>query len=194
MARKTLQERINQAPLLMKLIICLVCLIGMIVGFFSISKTIEESLNDLCSSVLVHQENDYIELETVTIKRVVDGDTIIVLDQQQNEVRVRMIGVDTPESVHPDETKNTTDGDIASAYTKSQLKKGQSVYLEFDNERLDQYGRTLAYVWLDSNVDSTDVNEIQTKMYNAKLIVEGYGVAKRFPPNIKYATVFESIK
>ncbi len=134
------------------------------------------------------------EAGVVTLKRVVDGDTIIVLDSNQNEVRVRMIGVDTPESVHVDSSKNTEAGVIASDYTKSQLIAGQIVYLEYDKERLDQYGRTLAYVWLDSNVDPTDLNDIQAKMYNAKLLVEGYAVAKTYQPNTKYSTIFKSIE
>ena len=161
------------------------------IGLF---KTGESSLKESITAFQTISQSNLIELELVTLKRVVDGDTIIVLDSNQNEVRVRMIGVDTPESVHPDESKNTTDGDVASAYTKAQLKKGQNLYLEYDQERLDQYGRTLAYVWLDANVNPSELNDIQTKMYNAKLIVNGYAEAKRFPPNTKYATMFESLE
>lgn len=194
MARKTLQERINQAPLLMKFLICLVCLIGIGIGVFSIPNTIEKSLEDLFSNGLISQENYHAELEPVTLKRVVDGDTIIVLDSNQNEIRVRMIGIDTPESVHVDSSKNTEAGVIASDYTKSQLVQGQTLYLEYDKERLDRYDRTLAYVWLDSNVNPSDLNDIQTKMYNAKLIVEGYAVAKTYQPNTKYSMIFQSIE
>ncbi|MEE1237041.1 MAG: thermonuclease family protein, partial [Turicibacter sp.] len=81
-----------------------------------------------------------IQLEEVTLKRVVDGDTIIVLNKNKEELRVRLIGIDTPESVHPDADKNTVDGQLASDYTKSQLKKGQTLYLEFDEEPQDKYG------------------------------------------------------
>lgn len=171
------------------LIVVFVILFGL--GLF---KTGESSLKESLTAFQTISQAPSIELEPVTLKRVVDGDTIIVLDSNQNEVRVRMIGVDTPESVHPDESKNTMDGDIASAYTKSQLTPGQTLHLEYDKERLDQYGRTLAYVWLEANVDPTDLNDVQDKMYNAKLIVEGYAVAKRFPPNTKYATMFESLE
>ncbi len=134
------------------------------------------------------------ELEQVTLKRVVDGDTIIVLDSNQNEIRVRMIGVDTAESVHVDSSKNTEAGVIANAYTKSQLVQGQTLFLEYDKERLDRYDRTLAYVWLDSNVNPNYLNDIQAKMYNAKLIIEGYEVAKSYPPNTKYETIFKSLE
>lgn len=171
------------------LILVFVILFG--VGLF---KTGESFLKKSLTAFQNISQSNLIELEPVTLKRVVDGDTIIVLDSNQNEMRVRMIGIDTPESVHPEENKNTTDGDIASAYTKSQLEKGQILYLEYDKERLDQYGRTLAYVWLEDNVDPTDSNDVQDKMYNAKLIVNGYAIAKRFPPNTKYATIFESLE
>ena len=71
--------------------------------------------------------NSNIQLETVTLKRVVDGDTIIVTNQAGSDLRVRMIGIDTPESVHPDENKNTAEGQLASEYTKEQLKKNQTL-------------------------------------------------------------------
>ena len=135
-----------------------------------------------------------IQLEEVTLKRVVDGDTIIVLNKNKEELRVRLIGIDTPESVHPDADKNTVDGQLASDYTKSQLKKGQILYLEFDEEPQDKYGRTLAYVWINHQVDSTNIEDIAKNMYNAKLIADGYAVAKKFPPNTKYAELFEELQ
>ena len=138
--------------------------------------------------------NSNIQLETVTLKRVVDGDTIIVTNQAGSDLRVRRIGIDTPESVHPDANKNTAEGQLASDYTKEQLKKNQTLYLEYDEELHDQYGRTLAYVWLTNNVDSNDIEDISNYMYNAKLIIDGYAVAKKFPPNIKYAEIFKQLE
>lgn len=135
-----------------------------------------------------------IQTEKVTLQRVVDGDTIIVTNENQEELRVRLIGIDTPEIVHPDENKNTAEGQQASEYTKKQLTKGQTLYLEFDKEPQDQYGRTLAYVWLDNRVDPTNIEDIAKNMYNAKLIVDGYAVAKKFPPNTKYADIFEELQ
>ena len=135
-----------------------------------------------------------IQLEEVTLKRVVDGDTIIVINKNKEELRVRLIGIDTPESVHPDADKNTAEGQLASDYTKSQLIQGQTLYLEFDEEPQDKYGRNLAYVWLDNQVNSNNIEDIAKNMYNAKLIVDGYAVAKRFPPNTKYAEIFDALQ
>ena len=99
------------------------------------------------------------------VERVVDGDTIIVRDVG----RVRLIGVDTPETVHPGRPVEFF-GREASAFTK-RLVDGKRVRLEYDQQRTDRYGRTLAYVHLP---DGTFVN--------AEIIRRGYGHAyTRFP-------------
>ena len=99
------------------------------------------------------------------VERVVDGDTIIV----GGVGRVRLIGVDTPESVDPRRPVEFF-GKEASAFTR-RLVDGKRVRLEYDWERTDRYGRTLAYVYLS---DGTFVN--------AEIIRRGYGHAyTRFP-------------
>lgn len=109
--------------------------------------------------------------------RTVDGDTFIInLDGE--ETRVRMIGIDTPESVHSNEEKNTEEGKIASDYTKK-LLTGKNVYLEFDVDKYDDYDRLLAYVYTE---DKTMVNKL--------LIKEGYARMYTVQPNVKYKTDF----
>lgn len=112
--------------------------------------------------------------------RVVDGDTAIVSIDGE-DVRVRFIGVDTPESVNPDESKNTPEGKEASDYTKS-LLTGKTVYLEYDVQLNDDYGRTLAYVYLDDG----------TTMVQTKLLEEGLATTMTIQPNSKYASSFHS--
>jgi micrococcal nuclease len=103
------------------------------------------------------------------VERVVDGDTIVVR-YEGAETTVRLIGVDTPETVHPNKPVERF-GKEASAFTKKTLANA-SVRLEFDNERFDRYGRLLAYVYRAS--DELFVNE--------ELIRQGYGHAyTRFP-------------
>ena len=80
------------------------------------------------------------------VVRVVDGDTVI-LNINGEEKRCRFIGIDTPESVHPDAERNTEEGKAASDYTK-ELLSGQQVYLEYDLAPQDQYGRELVYLYL----------------------------------------------
>jgi len=80
----------------------------------------------------------------VTVERVVDGDTIEVNPPLSWTEDVRLLGVDTPETVDPGEPVEPY-GPEASAFTKRQLE-GERVTLIFDQEKRDQYGRTLAYV------------------------------------------------
>ena len=109
----------------------------------------------------------------------IDGDTIVV-NYNGNEEKVRMIGVDTPESVHPDSSKNTEAGVSASEYTKKHLE-GKRVELEFDVQQRDQYGRLLAYVWVDG------------KMYNKTLLEDDIANLATYPPNVKYVDEFTAI-
>jgi micrococcal nuclease len=78
---------------------------------------------------------------------VVDGDTVEVT-RGHRTLDIRLIGIDTPETVHPTEPIECY-GPEASAYATRRLE-GRLVLLEFDRSqgRRDYYGRTLAYIWL----------------------------------------------
>ena len=113
---------------------------------------------------------------TYTVLRVVDGDTI-ELDFNGKTEKVRLIGIDTPESVHPDTAKNTEFGEIASQFTKDKLLD-QEITLEFDISERDRYGRLLAYVWLDG------------VLFNEYLVEQGYAQVSTYPPDVKYVDRF----
>ena len=83
---------------------------------------------------------------TYTIERVVDGDTLLLT----NRARVRLLGVDTPETVKPDHPVEPW-GPEASEFTRQFLVDSQ-VRLEIGHERTDIYGRWLAYVWVDDRL------------------------------------------
>ena len=117
-----------------------------------------------------------LKLKRYSVNRVVDGDTIKI-DYNGKEESVRLIGIDTPESVHSNKEKNTKEGLIASQFTKDKLE-GKDVFLEFDVQERDQYGRLLAYVWIDG------------EMFNKVLLREGYAQVATFPPNVKYQDDF----
>ncbi len=80
------------------------------------------------------------------VQRVVDGDTLLLT----NQARVRLQGVDTPETVKPDYPVEPW-GPEASEFTKEFVGDGE-VKLTFDVERQDVYGRFLAYVWKDGRL------------------------------------------
>jgi micrococcal nuclease len=109
------------------------------------------------------------------VTRVVDGDTVEV-EFDGREFDVRLIGIDTPETVKPGAPVECF-GPEASAYTRDRLE-GRTVRLEFDVERLDPFDRTLAYVWLGE------------ELFNETLVREGYALVTTFPPNVRYVEHF----
>ena len=101
------------------------------------------------------------------VTRVIDGDTIVLGGGE----RVRLIGVDTPETVHPQKPVEYF-GKEASAFTR-RMVEGEKVRLEYEQgtSREDRYGRTLAYVYLEDG-----------RLLNLEIIEGGYGHAyTRFP-------------
>jgi micrococcal nuclease len=80
---------------------------------------------------------------TAKVLRAVDGDTLLLADH----TRVRLLGVDTPETKRPDWPVEPF-GPEAHDFTREHVE-GRAVRLEFDTERHDKYDRTLAYVYLD---------------------------------------------
>jgi micrococcal nuclease len=110
--------------------------------------------------------------KTFYVKEVIDGDTIRLTDNRT----VRYIGIDAPESggFKPAEYY----GDSAKEINR-ELTEGKEVRLETDIERLDNYGRTLAYVY---------VGDI---FVNGRLVELGAAVARPYPPNTKH---YKSLK
>jgi micrococcal nuclease len=115
------------------------------------------------------------------VTKVVDGDTFGVDDGSEKGLKIRLIGVNTPETVHPQKPVEFF-GKEASDYVKGILTN-QKVRLEFDVNLVDRYGRTLAYVYLK---DGT--------FLNADLIIKGYGQAMTVPPNVKYSEKFVELE
>lgn len=135
------------------------------------------------------------QLEAVTLVRVVDGDTVVVRRDSGETIKVRLIGIDTPESVNPDTSKNTESGKAASEYVERELPVNQTYYLEYDEEKEDKYGRTLAYLWYTNDIIEPENDEyVSVFMLNAVLLKKGYATTMKIEPNVKYADMFERIK
>lgn len=127
-------------------------------------------------------------LEEATLLSCIDGDTIKVKIDGKEET-IRLIGINTPESVNPDESLNSEYGTIASDYTKTLLENVNTLYLEYDVSTEDTYGRTLAYVWI-----SKEPKEPESNMINAILVKNGYADDVVYLPNNKYADVFMNLQ
>ena len=101
---------------------------------------------------------------TYRVERVVDGDTLVL----SNGARVRLIGADAPETVHPERDVEPF-GPEATAFAERFVAGGE-VELTFDGPRTDRYGRHRAYVWVDG------------RMLNEELIRAGLATAETHYP------------
>jgi micrococcal nuclease len=113
------------------------------------------------------------------VTRVVDGDTIEAWIGGEVE-DVRLIGVDTPETVKPG-TPVQCFGLKASHFTKRQLE-GKQVRLVFGIERRDVYGRLLAYAYLGD------------RFFNPILVRRGLARSLTIPPNDRFASRFRRLE
>ena len=112
---------------------------------------------------------------TYVVERVIDGDTLLLRGGE----RVRLLGVDTPETVHP-RLPVQPFGPEASRYTERRVE-GKAVRLGFDKERRDRYGRMLAYVYVDDS------------LLNEELIREGYSEAQlQYPYRSEMKRIFRA--
>ena len=138
-----------------------------------------------------NREADVKNLQKVKFVKVVDGDTIKVKDDGGNEVSVRMIGIDAPESspnkrlelqMRQQGKKQKTIlelGEKSKAHLKELIGTSKSVYLEYDVQRLDKYDRTLAYVYI------LDKNN-RFAMLNEQMLKDGFAYLLTIPPNVKH--------
>lgn len=156
-------------------VISILCII--VIAYTNPPENGKRYLNGKDISVLINKK------EKAEVKKVVDGDTIEVVFKTGilNDGRlykIRLIGIDTPESKHMDENKNTKEGEIAFEYTKEKLE-GKLVEVEFDIGIVDKYDRLLSYIW------------IEDTMYNRHLLEIGYAKILTIQPNIKYIDIFK---
>jgi endonuclease YncB( thermonuclease family) len=118
------------------------------------------------------------ESGAATVVEVVDGDTLVV-DIDGREETIRLIGVDTPETVHPTEPDECF-GEQASHHTAALLPPGTELRLTRDVEARDRYDRLLAYV-----------HRADDGLFvNLDLVQQGFADDYPFPPNTAYQRDF----
>lgn len=117
-----------------------------------------------------------------TVSRVIDGDTF-VLSAGGGSYRIRVLGIDTPETVDPRKPVQCY-GPQASAYAKH-LLTGRRVTLRYDWVVHDIYGRLLAYVWLRGQ---------HPLFVDADLVARGYARTLTIPPNTAHAAQFDALQ
>jgi micrococcal nuclease len=115
--------------------------------------------------------------DTARVGHVVDGDTVELTDGRL----VRYIGIDTPEMRRRAGEQWVEDPEPyarEATAANRRLVEGQTVRLEYDVERVDRYGRLLAYVY------------VGEQMVNAALLAQGAAQLLTIPPNVKYVDRF----
>lgn len=121
-------------------------------------------------------ETNEIEGEQAYVTKVIDGDTI----ELQSGQRVRLLGIDTPETKDPRRSVECF-GKQASAKTK-ELLEGKIVILQKDVSETDKYSRLLRYIFLPIDNGYLFVNDY--------LIREGFAKALTYPPDVRYNEQF----
>ena len=117
----------------------------------------------------------------------VDGDTVHVTLDDGQVLKIRMIGVDTPETVHPSKPVQFY-GKEASNFTQENIF-GKTVYLEKDVSEADRYGRSLRYIWMEIP-EEINKETIKTKMFNGMLVAQGFANSSTYQPDVKYQDYF----
>lgn len=125
------------------------------------------------------EEGDALKANAQVV-RVVDGDTIVV-DVHGAQERVRLIGINTPESVDRRRPVMCF-GKEASSRLADLLDEGDGVRLERDVEPRDRYGRLLAYVYRSSDA----------LFINLAMVEQGYAQQYTYPPNIAHTDRFRA--
>jgi micrococcal nuclease len=137
------------------------------------------SASNLETETVIPQQN---KSKLYAIKKIVDGDTFWIENGTPKGLKIRLIGVNSPESRKVYRKDVEYYGKEAKLYlTKFLINK--RVRLVFDVAPLDRFGRTLAYVYLE---DGT--------FLNAHLVKNGYASVMTIPPNVKFAEYFVKLQ
>jgi len=129
-----------------------------------------ESVDDDCRVSRYH--------EVVKVKRVTDGDTLVLTDQR----KVRLIGINAPERAR-DGRKAQAFSEQAKRYVESMVMSGKNISIFYGEQSQDRYGRVLAHIFIDNG-----------KNLSALLLEKGYASAIVVPPNDRFASCYFEIE
>jgi micrococcal nuclease len=123
--------------------------IFLFLGFydFGANETIDQ-IDQVEENDQIKTDKETLEEDEAIVSRVIDGDTILAINSEGEEERVRFLLMDTPETVDPDSSPQPY-GKEATDFVKKHLKQGDFITLERYHEK-DQYDRTLAHVFVDN--------------------------------------------
>ena len=130
-------------------------------------------------------------LAAAKVTWVSDGDTLRV-ELNGATIHVRLLGIDTPESVAYDTSQNSDQGKQAARHTEGLVRVGDTVWLQSGSVDHDRYGRILRWAWLQEPNDPSNEGEVRAKMLDAIILRDGY--AKTFWLEGQYEELFERLE
>ncbi len=162
----------------------IICFISFLLGINKILIIINSDISNEKGKASIFET---VESDTTTnkikyynVKRVIDGDTIVILNNGVEE-KIRLIGVNTPESVDPRKPVECF-GIEASNYTKENILNKNIVLVQDESQsKYDKYGRTLAYVYRDDGF-----------FLNKEIIKNGFGYEYTYSRDYKYKEDFKN--
>jgi len=140
-----------------------------------------------CSAfVAVHDS----QLVAVQVKRVIDGDTVVLSDDQH----VRLIGINTAEMNYGKGAPQPYAADAKQALQRL-VNGSKQLYLSYGNEKKDHYGRALAHLYGDHSIDSAADGSLDNPTnFAALLLGGGLGFFIAIPPNLTHLSCFQQLE
>lgn len=172
----------TKLPVLISILIIFAGVSLLLSGAGPESLQIKNSPKPMPSPVIFQQEYTQITVpetggDSILVTKVIDGDTIEV----EGGIRVRLIGIDTPETVDPRRPVGCFGKEASNELKKLLNRKG--VFLEKDVSETDKYGRLLRYVYLPLGAN-------QMLFVNDYMVREGFALVLTYPPDVKYNEQF----
>jgi len=162
--------------------------INLVVGFLILIASLiyqsfhPKTLNIIKQAKIIESWPASQSAQLIKVAKVIDGDTIKLEDGQT----VRYIGVDTPETKHP-QKKLQCYGKEAMRKNKD-LVEGMMIRLEQDISETDKFSRLLRYVFVPTESSPSGL------FVNDYLVREGYAYSATFPPDVKYSEYFTQLQ
>lgn len=194
MIKKVLPKSLQGMPkTVLGLVVLALLYVAQQMGYLNSSERLVDTLSSSESAVSQHHQAG--ERIRCKVLKVYDGDTLACdlngngrVDKPQE--KIRLLGIDTPETrfsaklKRKQKTSTPKDEPYAQEAREFLLQKvaDQTVYLQFDRERTDRYGRTLAFVY---------GNESDDKSMNQKLIEQGFAAILFIDPNRQFKSQFK---
>ena len=181
---KQLSSRIFKRSLKLNSPTAFLCLLVSVLAFPAAAKAADR---EGCSAFVAVRDS---QLVSVQVKRVIDGDTVVLADDQH----VRLIGINTPEMNYGKGAPQPYAVDAKQALQRM-VTDSKQLYLSYGSEKKDHYGRALAHLYGDHSIDSAADGSLDAPTnFAALLLGGGLGFFIAIPPNLAHSSCFQQLE